>query len=67
MTVPSMKARLDPRIVAARIHGSADFAQGEALDVVLIIASSQGFFKLIAIVFYGARAPFELYGFDHDT
>jgi len=29
-TVPSMKARLDPRIVAARIHGAAFGAHGTA-------------------------------------
>ena len=28
-TVPSMKTRLDPRIVAARIHFADDFEQGE--------------------------------------
>jgi hypothetical protein len=40
--VPSMKAMLDPKIVAARIHGSAARAHGAAVGRDLIAPSSPG-------------------------
>jgi hypothetical protein len=41
-TVPSMNVILDPRIVAASIHGAADRGHGESAARVRITASSQG-------------------------
>jgi hypothetical protein len=44
-----MKARLEPRIVAARIHGSAERRHGKAAGRDLITPSSQGCMKIFAI------------------
>src|SRR6266705_153871 len=45
-----MKAMLDPRIVAARIHGSEPRAHGAAAGVDLMMPSSHGCVKIFAIV-----------------
>jgi hypothetical protein len=44
-----MKAMLDPKIVAARIHGSAARAHGASAGLDLITPSSQGGLKIFAI------------------
>jgi hypothetical protein len=44
-----MKAMLEPRIVAARIHGSAFFVQGAAAGFDLMKPSSHGCVKMFAI------------------
>src|SRR5438445_9248747 len=41
-TLPSIKARLDPRIVAARIHGAAFDEHGAAAGAERITPSSHG-------------------------
>src|SRR5690349_13659609 len=41
-TVPSIKAMLEPRTVAARIHGSLLGIQGAVVDVVLTTPLSHG-------------------------
>src|SRR5262245_51173488 len=41
-TVPSIKAMLEPRIVAARIHGSLLDVQGDVVDVVCTTPLSHG-------------------------
>jgi hypothetical protein len=48
-TVPSMKAMLDPRMVAARIHGSARGAHGTATAIPKTTPSSHGGLKIFAI------------------
>jgi hypothetical protein len=49
MTVPSIKARLDPRIVAARIDRSPERAPGRLDGRDLITPSSHGWTKIFAI------------------
>jgi len=44
-----MKAMLDPKIVAARIHGSVARAHGAAARLDLIAPSSHGCMKIFAI------------------
>jgi hypothetical protein len=44
-----MKAMLDPRIVAARIHGSALGAHGTAAGLPKTTPSSHGDLKMLAI------------------
>jgi hypothetical protein len=44
-----MKAMLEPRIAAVRIHGPAAGGQGEAAGFDAIEASSQGCLKIVAI------------------
>jgi hypothetical protein len=41
-TVPSMNAMLEPKIVAARIHGPDDLVQGAVVALERMTASSQG-------------------------
>src|SRR6185295_5729323 len=48
-TVPSMKAMLEPRIVAARTHGSARFMHGDEAAPDLITPSSHGGVKMFPI------------------
>jgi hypothetical protein len=48
-TEPSIKAMLDPRMVATRIHGPARGAHGVALGAERITPSSHGDFMKLAI------------------
>src|SRR5471030_3039033 len=48
-TVPSMKARLDPRMVAASTHGCASREHGAAALPDCIEAASHGFLKMFAM------------------
>ena len=59
-TVPSMKAMLDPRMVAARIHGPDSREHGVAARPDLICASAHGFLRVAAMsleVGYVSQAP----------
>jgi hypothetical protein len=48
-TVPSMKAMLEPRMVAARTHGSAARLHSASAALDLMAPSSQGDMKMLAM------------------
>src|SRR5258708_33177069 len=55
-TVPSMKAMLDPRIVAANTHAPA-LAEGSPGEPARIAASSQGGLAMLGMTYFEQKAP----------